>query len=115
MKKILFFKASSTECAGFPADRLIGIEKSADIALDFYFDDVENLAAKAAKVSLTVATDDDTTMKTYLEDLCNEIAFGKTSVITIYDAANDVGFGPADSVGGSDLFSAVASIAITNA
>ena len=54
-------------------------------------------------------------MKTYLEDLCNEIAFGKTSVITIYDAANDVGFGPADSVGGSDLFSAVASIAITNA
>ena len=49
-------------------------------------------------------------MKAYVEDLCNEIAFGKTSVITIYDAANDVGFG-----GGADLFSAVGSIAITNA
>ena len=110
MKKILFFKTSSTVCAGFPADRLIGIEKSADDALDFYFDDVENLAAKAAKVSLTVATDDDTTMKTYMEKLANEIAHGKSSVIVIYDAANDVGFG-----GGADLFSAVASLALTNA
>ena len=110
MKKVLFFKSSSTVCAGFPADRLIGIEKSADDALDFYFDDVENVALKAAKVSLTVATDDDTTMKTYMEKLANEIAHGKSSVIVIYDAANDVGFG-----GGAALFSAVASLALTNA
>ena len=110
MKKILFFKSSSTVCAGFPADRLIGIHKSADDALDFYFDDVENVALKAAKVSLTVATDDDTTMKTYMEKLANEIAHGKSSVIVVYDAANDVGFG-----GGDELFSAVASLALTNA
>ena len=110
MKKILFFKTSSTVCAGFPADRLIGIEKSADDALDFYFDDVENVTAKAAKVSLTVAIDDDTTVKTYMERLANEISHGKSSVIVIYDAANDVGFG-----GGDALVSAVASTALSNA
>tara|TARA_R110002096_G_C14455050_1_gene711853 strand:+ start:332 stop:664 length:333 start_codon:yes stop_codon:yes gene_type:complete len=109
MKKILFFKTSLTVCAGFPADRLIGIYKSADDVLDFYFDDVENVTSKAAMVSLTVAIDDDTTMKTYMEDLVNEINNGKTSVITIYDAANDVGV-----CGGSALFSAVVSTALTN-
>jgi len=109
MKKILFFKKSATVCAGFPADRLIGIEKSSDSNLDFYFDDVENTAAKAAKVALTVAIDDDTTMKTYMEKLANEISHGNSSVIVIYDEANDVGFG-----GAKALFSAVASTALTN-
>jgi len=110
MKKLLFFKTSSTVCAGFPADRFNGAEKSADNALDFYFDDVQNEALKTAKVSLTVAIDDETTMKDYMEKLCEEIAFGKSSVIVVYDAVKDKGV-----CGGEALFSAVASIALTNA
>lgn len=110
MKKILFFKKSSTDCAGFPADRFTGAYKSSDTALDFYFDDVENSANNTAKVPLTVSINDDTTMKTYMEALVNEIAYGKSSVITIYDAVNDTGFG-----GGKELFSAIGTIAITDA
>ena len=110
MKKTLFFKKSSTECAGFPADRFTGAYKSGDAVLNFYFDDVENRANKTAEVVLVVDIDDDTTMKTYMEALVNEIAYGKSPVITIYDDVNDTGFG-----GGKELFSAITSIALTNA
>lgn len=113
MKKVLYFREdSATEDSGndpevvaFPADRLIGIHKSSDTALDFYFDDMQNTTAKAGKISLTVAIDDDTTVKTYMEALANEISHGKSSVIVIYDGRNDVGFG-----GGNLLFSAVSSM-----
>tara|TARA_R110002050_G_scaffold170377_1_gene302202 strand:+ start:450 stop:803 length:354 start_codon:yes stop_codon:yes gene_type:complete len=113
MKKVLYFKdevetldsGNDPEVVAFPADRLIGIEKSSDTALDFYFDDMQNTTAKVGKITLTVATDDDTTMKTYMENLVNEIAYGKSSVIVVYDGVKDVGFG-----GAAALFSAAAMV-----
>ena len=91
MKKVLIFKKSTTELFAFPADRLTGINKSADAVLDFWFDDQQSTAGKGAKMPLTVAVDDESSMKVYMERLANEIIYGKQPTIMIYDAVNDIG------------------------
>ena len=103
---MLIFKNSSTELFAVPADRLTGLDKSADNVLDFYFDDMQNTTAKAGKMSLTVSADDDTSMKVYMERLANEIAYGKEPTIMIYDASNDTGACDA-----ATMFSAYVSLA----
>ena len=100
MKKVLYFLNTGSQGAGLanvlavPADRLIGIYRSADTTLDFWFDDMQNTATAAGKASLAIHSDYDneTAVKDYMENLVEEITYGKSPVIVVYDEDESSGF-----------------------
>lgn len=92
MKKILFFKKADGECMGVSADRLNGVYRNADTQITFFFDDMLNKTATCSKVVVTMSDEDEDWGREYFEDLANEISYGKSPVITIYDKVKDSGF-----------------------